>query len=723
MFAKLYPVSPAAASAAARACPSALPPRVLSLHGLMGSGRNWSSVARTLSGGVPAQEESASYLRYTEGTKNGGPTPATESFRGVPAEVLTLDWRNHGRSVHIDRHGLDAMADDLDFILRKSQNPTTSPRVHAANANGVGVGEGGDDGCAYSAVDVDVADYGSVNEVLRENSLPWKGILGRPHVRNEEGENKKERGKVLTRADTMWYVPFTSGQRRAAERSASHAQENGNQQDANKNNTRSNPAADVSAYSHPQHRHQQPLFLMGHSMGGAAAMHFLCTRYASEWEAHLARREQREAANEEAAMRQRLFGNDRSSSLDSTNQKEGESPPDQFLPPLTPETDDLFPYLTLSGVVIVDIGPCERPAYSQTLGGAVVAVKTLPVPTRRKRAVGDFEGIAAEGNASSTPSLPTSVNPPSMAPSTDPFAAAAASPALAIPPPSAPLTTRAEAERHVMTKGPQSIFNTKSPSSVWIARYLLTNVVEGGNAINGGGAAPTERAPQISAAPVSEASSPTPSPAASTKGEEVTAAPLERNLLIAVDLVKSNVCSSSGEVSCDGSSSDNNNNKCLSSSLHWEPNIDVIARDLSLNTWRLAVGRGKGDSAEEGQSRPAVPLRGIPTMFLFGADSPYWHHTSARNAIYEYFPPSPIGGRSCRSQLRCADDALAREAAVAESLFGGSPATGVNGRKAEEENESPAVRLIPKAGHFVMTERQREFSAAVRSFIAKVMGG
>ena len=61
-----------------------LRPPVLIVHGLFGSGRNWSSVAKRLS---------------------------------AERRVLTLDMRNHGLSEWRDSHGYDALASDLAEVI------------------------------------------------------------------------------------------------------------------------------------------------------------------------------------------------------------------------------------------------------------------------------------------------------------------------------------------------------------------------------------------------------------------------------------------------------------------------------------------------------------------------------------------------------------------------------------------------------------------------------
>ena len=107
---------------------------------------------------------------------------------------------------------------------------------------------------------------------------------------------------------------------------------------------------------------ERPLYLMAHSMGGVSAMHALCSQDS-------------------------LWGR-------------------------------------IAGAVIVDIGPCERPKYTQRLQDAVRALTTIPLST---------------------------------------------------------LSTRKEAELWLLANGPEHVFrphnNSPTPESIWLARYLVSDII------------------------------------------------------------------------------------------------------------------------------------------------------------------------------------------------------------------------------------------------------
>ena len=109
-----------------------------------------------------------------------------------------------------------------------------------------------------------------------------------------------------------------------------------------------------------------PLFLIAHSMGGAAAMHALCSNL-ELWE-------------------------------------------------------------KVSGAVIVDIGPCQRPPYTRRLQDAVKSLQSIPLNS---------------------------------------------------------LSSRKEVESWLLLNGPQHVFrpkdNTPTTESIWLARYLLSNLSTSGN--------------------------------------------------------------------------------------------------------------------------------------------------------------------------------------------------------------------------------------------------
>eukprot|EP00744_Colponema_vietnamica_P017462 GILI01024537.1.p1 GENE.GILI01024537.1~~GILI01024537.1.p1 ORF type:complete len:287 (-),score=47.37 GILI01024537.1:47-907(-) len=280
-------------------------------------------------------------------------------------------------------------------------------------------------------------------------------------------------------------------------------------------------------------------------------------------------------------------------------------------------------------------------------------MKTLPIPQRRRRAVGDL--IRATGancqvfnNVQERNNAPSASEP---AAKSCPFAAAAASPHFTVPPPSQHFKSRTEVERHLLANGPKDLFDAKVSSSVWLARYLLTNVKEG----DVGDACIPWRDTEPERNVAQNVSDEKFTRTRDQKQVEVPPpTPTQQQVLITVDLLQRGAPTSEEgkpkERVAGGIQTPN-----VAPPIHWEPNIDVIVRDLPLNTWR--------------DKQEFTPLKGVKTLFIFGGDSPYWQHTDAKTAIYKYFPEAE-------------------------------------------------VRLVTGGGHFVMIEKQAEFSEIVKQFVA-----
>lgn len=90
---------------------------VVALHGLLGSKRNWHSIARTLS-----------------------ENPTRESLADVnPVRFIALDVRNHGESPWMSPHSLETIADDVSDALRRVRKESPNARIVCAGHSMGGV--------------------------------------------------------------------------------------------------------------------------------------------------------------------------------------------------------------------------------------------------------------------------------------------------------------------------------------------------------------------------------------------------------------------------------------------------------------------------------------------------------------------------------------------------------------------------------------------------------